>query len=220
MKIPLMKSVARLVSRKRRATRRSMPPPQGTPTVTPTSLERSGDAVGKIPLMKSVAKLVSHENTPMIVTALLMAGGLGGWAISTTLTTSAVAVEDLPSLEALHAHAIKDVPVTKESPHEELKHSLIGSYRVTGTDSNGRPYASGSIVDVAMAPSGALEIAWDNGKQVGVGQMIGNVLAVASSTSGRTTIWIMTINADGSLSGRWLRRTDRGYRGTETWTRS
>lgn len=50
--------------------------------------------------------------------------------------------------------------------------------------------------------------------------MIGNVLAVASSTNGRTTIWIMTVNPDGSLSGKWLRRTDRGYKGTEMWTRT
>jgi hypothetical protein len=156
----------------------------------------------------------------MIVAALLTAGGVGGWAVSTTLTTSAVAVEELSAFETPRENATTGMPATKESPHEELKHSLIGSYRVTGTDSNGRPYPSAGIVDIALAPSGALEVAWDNGKQVGVGQMIGNVLAVASSTSGRTTIWIMTVNSDGSLSGRWLRRTDRGYKGTETWTRS
>jgi hypothetical protein len=163
--------------------------------------------------MKSMAKFASRERMAMIVTALLTAGAIGGWAISTTLTTSAVAVEEV------HEHTTEELPATKESRHE-LKHTLIGSYRVAGTDSDGRPYPSGGIVDVALAPSGALEIAWDNGKQVGVGQMIGNVLAVASSTSGRTTIWIMTVNPDGSLSGKWSRRTDRGYKGTETWTRT
>ena len=61
---------------------------------------------------------------------------------------------------------------------------------------------------------------WDNGKQVGVGQVIGNVLAVACLTKGRTAILAMNINPDGSLSGKWSRRTDRGYKGTETWKKT
>jgi hypothetical protein len=32
-------------------------------------------------------------------------------------------------------------------------------------------------------------------------------------------ILTMTIKADGSLSGKWSRRTDRGSQGSETWTR-
>jgi hypothetical protein len=60
----------------------------------------------------------------------------------------------------------------------------------------------------------------DNGKQVGVGRVIGNVVAVASSTKGRTAILIMSINPDGSLSGKSARRTDRGYKGSETWTKT
>jgi hypothetical protein len=71
-----------------------------------------------------------------------------------------------------------------------------------------------------MAPSGALELDWDNGKQVGVGQVIGNVLAVACLIKGRTVILTMAINQDGSLSGKWSRRTDRGSQGTETWVRT
>ena len=140
--------------------------------------------------------------------ALLTAGAVGGWAISTTLTTSAVAVE------------ASRKGVTQELPNKEVKHGLIGSYAVTGTDSDGKPYGRAGIVDVALAPSGALELAWDNGKQVGVGQVIGGVLVVATSSNGRNAIWIMNINPDGSLSGKWSRRTDRGYRGTEIWTRT
>jgi hypothetical protein len=71
-----------------------------------------------------------------------------------------------------------------------------------------------------MAPSGALELDWDNGKQVGVGQVIGNVLAAACLIKGRTVILTMAINRDGSLSGKWSRRTDRGSQGTETWVRT
>ena len=66
-------------------------------------------------------------------------------------------------------------------------------------------------------PEAVLE--WDNGKRVGVGQVIGDVLAVAGWAKGRTMILTMEINADGSLSGKWLRRTDRGGKGTEQWTR-
>jgi hypothetical protein len=75
-------------------------------------------------------------------------------------------------------------------------------------------------VDISLAPSGALELQWDNGKQVGVGQLIGDVLAVSCLTNGRTAILTMNINPDGSLSGKWLRHTDRGYKGTETWKRA
>jgi hypothetical protein len=30
----------------------------------------------------------------------------------------------------------------------------------------------------------------------------------------------MTLNPDGSISGKWSRRTDRGSQGTETWKRT
>ena len=40
---------------------------------------------------------------------------------------------------------------------------------------------------------------------------------VSSLSKGRTTILIMEINPDGSLSGNWLRRTDRSDKGTEAW---
>jgi hypothetical protein len=38
-------------------------------------------------------------------------------------------------------------------------------------------------------------------------------LAVACLTNGRTAILATNINPDGSLSGKWSRRTDRGYKG-------
>jgi hypothetical protein len=98
--------------------------------------------------------------------------------------------------------------------------SLIGSYAVNGTDTDGKRYGRASIVSISLAPSGALELDWDNGRQVGVGQVMGKVLAVSYSIKGRSAILLMNINPDGSLSGNWSRRTDRGYKGTETWTKS
>ena len=74
---------------------------------------------------------------------------------------------------------------------EATKAGLVGSYVVTGTDSDGKSYLGSHILDVSMAPSGALELDWDNGKQVGVGQVIGNVLAVACLIKGRTVILTM-----------------------------
>jgi hypothetical protein len=91
---------------------------------------------------------------------------------------------------------------------------------VSGTDPDGKPYAGAGIVDVGLAPSGALELDWNNGKQVGIGQVIGDVLVVACLIKGRTAILIMTINPDGSLSGKWSRRMDRGQKGTETWKKA
>jgi hypothetical protein len=155
-----------------------------------------------------IAALVGQCKNPKVVAAALLAAGVvGGWAMSTTITTNATAFEDLARIEAPR----------EKLPLEASKPSLIGSYVVTGTDSDGKRYAGPGIVGIALAPSGALELEWDNGKQVGVGEVIGNVLAVACLTKGRTAILLMTINPDGSLSGKWSRRTDRGYKGTETW---
>jgi hypothetical protein len=50
---------------------------------------------------------------------------------------------------------------------------------VTGTDVDDTPYRGAHTVDISMAPSGALELDWEHGKQVGVGQVVGDVLAVA-----------------------------------------
>lgn len=133
--------------------------------------------------------------------ALLTVAALGGWAISTTYTKAA---------------AVEAPPLTMQ----DLKPSLVGSYAVTGTDPDGKPYYGRRIVDISLAPSGALELDWDNGKQVGVAQIVGNVLAVSCITKDRTAILLMNINPDGSLSGNWSRRTDRGQKGTETWKKA
>jgi hypothetical protein len=124
-----------------------------------------------------------------VVVALVAAAAIGGWSVSATFATRAVAIE---------SH----------------------SYIVTGTDVDGTSYSGAHTVDISMAPSGALELNWDDGKQVGVGLVIGDVLAVACLSKGRTVILTMTINPDGSLSGKWVRRTDRGSQGTEVWTKT
>jgi hypothetical protein len=111
-----------------------------------------------------IAALVGQRKNPRVVAAaLLTAGAVAGWATSTTITANATAFEDLARIEA---------------PREKLqleasKPSLIASYVVTGTDSDGKRYAGPGIVSIALAPSGALELEWDNGKQVGVGEVIG-----------------------------------------------
>jgi hypothetical protein len=147
-----------------------------------------------------------------VAAALLAAAIAGGWGTSPLFATKAAAVEELSRYAALQTADTKKLL-------EEAKPALIGSYAVSGTDPDGKPYAGTGIVDIALAPSGALELEWDNGKYVGVGQVIGNSLAVACSIKGRTVILIMNVNPDGSLSGKWLRRADRGSKGTETWKR-
>ena len=164
-----------------------------------------------------VSALVGQRRSVAVaVAALLTAGAVGGWAMSTTFSTATAttAVEDLSAFGTMRKNDTRNLPL------EEFKLGLIGSYVVTGTNAGGEPYVGAGILDIALAPSGALELAWDDGKNVGVGQIIGNVLAVASSTRGRTVILMMSINANGSLSGKSLRRTDRGSKGTETWTRT
>ena len=158
------------------------------------------------------ALIEQGKNTRVAMAALLAAAAIGGWAISALGTAGAAALDGLSRVDLTRKGDM-------QSP-EELKPHLVGSYVVSGTDPDGRPYAGSSIVDISLAPSGALELEWDNGKQVGVAQVIGNVLAIACLTKGRTAILLMTINPDGSLSGKWSRRTDRGNKGTETWKKA
>ena len=95
--------------------------------------------------------------------------------------------------------------------------SLLGNYVVTGTETNGKPYDGSGPLVVAMDKNGALELKWDGGKYVGIGQVVGDKLVVASSAEGRTVIGIMDIKPDGSLAGKYWRRTDAGTGGTEVW---
>jgi hypothetical protein len=97
--------------------------------------------------------------------------------------------------------------------------NLIGTYTVTGTETDGRKYDSAGEVVVTMDRSGALDIKWDGGAYVGVGQVLGNMLAIGSVAEGRVVVGLMEIKPDGSLEGKWWRRTDAGTKGTEVWKR-
>jgi hypothetical protein len=140
-----------------------------------------------------------------VAAALAVTVALAGWN-AIPVTRDAVAFEP-------PAHQ-RDAG--KPSPRK-IKATLVGSYAVTGTDPDGETYTDRRIVDISLAPSGALELDWDNGKLVGVGQIVDNVLVVAYLNKGRTAISVMTINPDGSLSGTSFRRTDRGAKATELW---
>jgi hypothetical protein len=165
-----------------------------------------GDMSINMGLSNWFAAIGQHKNAGILAASLVAAGALGGWGISATLVESARAVDSMR----------RDVESAKHSL-DQAKAALVGSYRVTGTDPDGVPYPGTKVVDISLAPSGALELDWDDGAFVGVGQLVDNVLAVAYAVKGRTVIALMTINADGSLSGNWLRRTDRGSKGTENW---
>jgi hypothetical protein len=95
--------------------------------------------------------------------------------------------------------------------------SLIGNYVVTGTETNGKSYDGPGPLVITMDRSGVLELKWDGGKYVGLGQVVGNQLAVASVAEGKLVIGLMDIKPDGSLEGKYWRRTDPGTKGTEVW---
>jgi hypothetical protein len=95
--------------------------------------------------------------------------------------------------------------------------SLLGNYVVTGTETDGTKYDGDGTLAVTMDKSGALELKWDGGKYVGIGQVIGNQVVIGSLAEGRVVIAIMDIKPDGSLEGKWWRRTDAGTKGTEVW---
>ena len=86
--------------------------------------------------------------------------------------------------------------------------SLLGNYVVTGTETSGKPYDGPGPLAITMDKNGALELKWDGGKYVGIGQVVGDKLFVGSSAEGRVIIGIMDIKPDGSLEGKYWRRTD------------
>ncbi|HYH22534.1 MAG TPA: hypothetical protein VD995_28330 [Azospirillum sp.] len=94
---------------------------------------------------------------------------------------------------------------------------VVGTYTYNGTDTDGSPYKEAGTVVVTPEKSGALSVKWDGGDYVGVGQVSGNVFAIAAVLEGKNTIMLMTVNPDGSLQGPWWRRTDPGSKGTEAW---
>ena len=95
--------------------------------------------------------------------------------------------------------------------------SVLGNYVVTGTETDGSKYDGAGTLAVTMDKSGALELKWDGGKYVGIGQVIGNQVVVGSAAEGKVVVAIMDIKPDGSLEGKWWRRTDAGTKGTEVW---
>ena len=95
--------------------------------------------------------------------------------------------------------------------------SLIGNYVVTGTETDGKAYDGPGPLAITMDKSGALELKWDGGKYVGIGQVSGNQVFVGGTAEGKSIIMIMEIKPDGSLEGKWWRRTDAVTKGTEVW---
>ncbi|HVV63096.1 MAG TPA: hypothetical protein VHD14_15225 [Pseudolabrys sp.] len=94
---------------------------------------------------------------------------------------------------------------------------LLGNYVVTGTETDGSKYDGEGTLAITMDKNGALELKWDNGKYVGIGQVESSKLFVGGVADGRAVIMVMDIKPDGSLEGKWWRRTDAGTGGTEVW---
>ena len=101
----------------------------------------------KNPFAEPMATLRPHGSAGAIAATLLAGAVIGGWAMSTVSTGSAAAVGNLSAFGTMRGNVI-DSP-----PNDELKHRLIGSYVVSGTDPDGKPYAGAGIVDIALAPS-------------------------------------------------------------------
>ena len=114
----------------------------------------------KIPFAERMARQRPPGSVGAIAATLLAGAVIGGWAMSTLSTTSAAPVGDLSDFETMRRNVINPMP------YDGFKHTLIGSYVVSGTDPDGKPYAGAGIVDIALAPSGALELDWDNGKRL------------------------------------------------------
>src|SRR5262249_60097175 len=98
--------------------------------------------------MSNVLNLVAAccPRTKLLAGALLLVGAVGGWGFS-SLVDRAVAVE---SRFEVPGHAVLD----------GAKLALVGTYAVSGTDPEGRPYVGPKTVDISLVPSGALELSW------------------------------------------------------------
>jgi hypothetical protein len=103
------------------------------------------------------------------------------------------------------------------APATATNASLLGNYVVNGTETDGSKYDGEGPLAITMDKSGALELKWDNGKYVGIGQVEGKKLFVGSAAEGKVVIMVMDIKPDGSLEGKWWRRTDAGTGGSEVW---
>ena len=143
------------------------------------------------------------------------AGKVGAIAAALAVTVTLAGWNAMPV--ARDAKAFEQQQDAGKPSPRKVKATLVGSYSVTGTEPDGAPFADRRVVDISLAPSGALELDWDNGKSLGVAQVVDNLLVIAYLNKGRTAISVMTINPDGSLSGSWFRRTDRGSKATEIW---
>ncbi len=95
--------------------------------------------------------------------------------------------------------------------------SMIGNYVVTGTETDGSKYDGEGTLAITMDKNGALELKWDGGKYVGIGQVEGTKLFAGGVADGRAIIMMMDVKPDGSADGKWWRRTDAGTKGTEVW---
>jgi hypothetical protein len=127
-----------------------------------------------------------HLDVQMGVAAIALAL-IAGWGSSLTFATRATSVD------------------TRST-------ALVGSYTVNGAGADGVPYNAAPSLDVL---SSEVELDWNSGKQVGVGQVVDG--AVARTGKGRTAILFITVNPDGSLTGGG---THRGHLGNEMWTLS
>jgi hypothetical protein len=95
--------------------------------------------------------------------------------------------------------------------------SMLGNYVVNGTETDGSKYDGEGPLAITMDKNGALELKWDGGKYVAIGQVEGTKLFAGGVADGRAVIMVMDIKPDGSLEGKWWRRTDAGTKGTEVW---
>ncbi len=95
--------------------------------------------------------------------------------------------------------------------------NVVGKYDYNGTETDGSKYDEAGTLVVTTEKSGAYQVKWDGGEYVGVGQVTGNLFAIAAVAEKKNTIMLMEIAPDGSLSGKWWRRDDAGSKGTEVW---
>src|SRR4029078_770660 len=88
--------------------------------------------------------------------------------------------------------------------------SVLGNYVVNGTETDGSKYDGEGPLAITMDKNGALELKWDGGKYVAIGQGEGNKLFAGGVADGRAVIMVMDLKPDGSAEGKWWRRTDAG----------
>jgi hypothetical protein len=160
------------------------------------------------------------ETARLVAQSRALWPALWGYLVKTLVALAFIAAAGLsaPSFAQTAAPApAAAAPAAMPAATSFTNASVLGNYVVNGTETDGSKYDGEGPLAITMDKNGALELKWDGGKYVAIGQVEGTKLFAGGVADGRAFIMVMDLKPDGSAQGKWWRRTDAGIGGTEVW---